>query len=143
MNSNSPKGFSLIELVVAIAVAGILATAFISAFSTVLRTSTSPQDLALESIVAGKMDELLSGSFQSAVAASGTCAMFSVNATTPLSCFPDDHSFSYYSMVITGQSSVVSGITINSGVHLTVTAGANFLCASCVGSLSGDTFDVQ
>ena len=108
---------------------GVLATGFLSAFSSVLRTSTSPLQLvAMENLAASQMDRLLSGTFQSAVAASGTAPIFNVDGTD-------------YWAAITGQSAIVNTATVASGVHLTVTM-STALCASCV-SLSGDTFDVQ
>lgn len=132
MNSGSKKqlGFSLIELIAGIVILGVLATGFLSAFSSVLRTSASPLQLvAMENIAASQMDRLLSGTFQSAVAASGTAPTFNVDGTN-------------YWAVIAGQSSVVdTSTTVASGVHLSVTM-STALCASCV-SLSGDTFDVQ
>ncbi|MFA7239279.1 MAG: type II secretion system protein [Sulfuricellaceae bacterium] len=129
MNNATQKGFSIVEMIVAIVVIGILATGFISAFSSVLRTSASPlQTAAMEDIAASQMDYLLSGTFQSAVAASGTAPTFTVDGTV-------------YQAVITGQSSVVNTVTMGPGVHITVTVSTE-LCASCV-SLSGDTFDVQ
>ena len=110
-------------------VLAILATGFISAFSVVLKTSASPLQIAtMENIAASQMDNLLSGAFQSAVAASGTTPTFNVDGTS-------------YLAAIAGQSSVVGGTTVASGMHVTVTVSTN-LCASCV-SLSGDTFDVQ
>ena len=131
MNSNFQKqqGFSLVEMIVGIVVLGILATGFLSAFSSVLKTSASPLQLAImENIAASQMDYLLSGTFQSAIAASGTTVPFNVDST-------------YYNAAITGQSSVVNTATVASGIHVTVTISTD-LCASCV-SLSGDTFDVQ
>lgn len=123
------RGFSLVELIVAIVVIAVLVAGFLSAFSVVLKRSVSPlQANVMESLAASQMDKLLSGSFASAVAASGTTQAFSVDGTN-------------YWAGMAGQSSVVGGSTVASGVHLTVTVSTN-LCVSCV-SLSGDTFDVQ
>lgn len=148
LNKDSQRGFSLIEMAVAIVVLAILATAFISAFSSVMRTSASPlQTSVMEDIAASQLDYLLSGSFQSAVAAS--------SFTIPISggfdywaVISGQYSVVSEATVTSGQYSVVSGTTVTSGIHLTVnvysdadTAKAN-LCMSCV-SLSGDTFDVQ
>ena len=117
------------ELIAAIVVIAILATGFLSAFSVVLKTSASPLQIAvMESIAAGQMDKLLSDSFASAVAASGTAPTFNVDGTD-------------YWLAIAGQSSVVGGSTVASGVHLSVTISTS-QCVSCV-SLVGDTFDVQ
>jgi prepilin-type N-terminal cleavage/methylation domain-containing protein len=129
-NSARQQGFSLVELIAGMIVLAILATGFLSAFSAVLKTSASPlQTAVMENIAASQMDYLLSGTFQSAVVASGTTPKFNVDGTE-------------YWAAIAGQSSVVSGSpAASSGVHLTVTVSTN-LCASCV-SLSGDTFDVQ
>lgn len=128
-NRAKNRGFSLVELIAAIVVIAVLATGFLSAFSVVLKTSASPLQIAvMEGIAAGQMDRLLSASFASAVAASGTTPTFNVEGTD-------------YWVAIAGQSSVVGGSTVASGVHLTVTASTN-LCVSCV-SLSGDSFDVQ
>lgn len=119
----------MVELIAAIVVLAILATGFLSAFSVVLKSSASPlQITVMEGIAAGQMDKLLSDSFASAVAASGTTPTFNVDGTD-------------YWVAIAGQSSVVGGNTVASSVHLTVTVSTN-LCVSCV-SLVGDTFDVQ
>ncbi len=122
-------GFSLVELVVGIVVLAVIATGFFSAFSSVMKNTTSPlQVVAMENIASGQMDYLLSGSFQSAVAASGTAPTFNVDGTA-------------YWAAIAGESSIVGGVSVASGVHLTVTVSAAF-CASCV-TLTGDSFDVQ
>lgn len=113
----------------AIVVVAILATGFLSAFSVVLKTSASPLQLnVMESLAASEMDRLLSGTFQSALAASGSSATFKIDGTD-------------YWAAIAGQSSVVGSVPVASGVHLTVTVSTG-LCVSCV-SLSGDTFNVQ
>jgi prepilin-type N-terminal cleavage/methylation domain-containing protein len=130
-NSARQQGFSLVELIAGMVVLAILATGFLSAFSVVLKNSVSPlQTVAMESIAASQMDKLLSGTFQSAVAASGTTVSgINVDGTD-------------YWVTVAGQSSVVGGsLVASSGVHLTVTVSTS-QCASCV-SLSGDTFDVQ
>jgi len=129
VNTAKQQGFSIIELIAGIVVVAVLATGFISAFSSVLKNSVSPlQTVAMESIAASQMDTLLSGTFQSAVAASGTMPIFNVDGSN-------------YRAAIAGQSSVVGGATVASGLHVTVTMSADN-CVSCV-SLSGDAFDVQ
>lgn len=116
-------------MIAGIVIVAILSVGFLSAFSSVLRTSASPsQIVVMEGIAAGKMDELLSGPFSNAVAASGVPQTFIVDGTN-------------YWVNIQGQSSVVSGATYANSLHLTVTVNTA-LCASCV-SLSGDTFNVQ
>lgn len=111
-------------------VLAILATGFLSAFSAVLKNSVSPlQTVAMENIAAGQMDKLLSGTFQSALAVSGSSPQSSVVGDTT------------YWTAFSVASSVVNGATVASGVHVAVTVSTD-LCASCV-SLSGDTFDVQ
>ena len=115
-------------MIVGIAVLAILATGFLSAFYSVLSTSSSPlQTVVMENVAASQMDKLLSGTFQSAVAAS---------SVTPASSIVDGTVYWAYT---TGQSSVVSALavvtTVPSGVHLTVTV-SNV-------SLSGDSFDVH
>ena len=116
-------------MIAGIVILAILATGFLSAFSSVLRTSASPLQIAvMEGIAAGKMDELLSGPFSNAVAASGTAPQFTVDGTT-------------YWANIQGQSSIVAGTMYLNSIHLTVTVSTN-LCQSCV-ALSGDTFNVQ
>lgn len=123
------RGFSLIEMIAGIVIVAILSVGFLSAFSSVLRTSVSPLQIAvMEGLAAGKMDELLSGPFSKAVAASGTAPQFIVDGTN-------------YWVNIQGQSSVVSGVTYAASLHLTVTVNTD-LCQSCV-ALSGDTFNVQ
>lgn len=110
-------------------VVAILGTAFLSAFSSLLKTSASPMQTAvMESLAAGQLDRALSGSFQSAVAVSGTTIPLNVDGTP-------------YWAVFTGVSSVIGNVTVASGIHLTVTLSADN-CVSCV-SLSGDSFDVQ
>jgi len=124
------RGFSLVELIAGIMVLAILATGFLSAFSSVLKNSVSPlQTVAMESIAASQMDRLLSGTFQSAVAVSGSSPQSSVVGDTT------------YWAAFSVASSVVNGATVASGVHVVVTVSTDN-CASCV-SLSGDTFDVQ
>lgn len=123
-------GLSIIELILAIVVIAVLATGFLSAFSSVLKNSVSPIQLAsMESLAASEMDRLLSGSFASAIHPSGTApSTFNIDGTQYLAAF-------------TVQSSVISSMAVSSGVHVTVTISAD-LCESCV-SLAGDTFNVE
>lgn len=130
-NPKTQRGFSIVEVITAIVVIAVLATGFLSAFSSVLKSSVSPLQLAvMEDLAASEMDRLLSGAFASAVAASSTATRtFSVDGT-------------FYRVNIRGASSVIGGVTLPaSGVHLTVTVSTD-LCVSCV-ALAGDTFDVQ
>jgi prepilin-type N-terminal cleavage/methylation domain-containing protein len=126
----SQRGFSIIEVISAIVVIAVLTTGFLSAFSSVLKNSVSPLQLAImEDLAASEMDRLLSGSFESAVAASSPVAKtFRIDGTP-------------YRVSIRGASSVVANVPVASGVHLTLTVSTD-LCVSCV-SLAGDTFDVQ
>lgn len=128
VDSMRQLGFSLVELITAIAVIAVLATGFFSAFSIVLKNTVSPLQLpVMENIAATQMDYLLAGTFQSAVYAP-VSRTFNVDGT--------DY-FAYFAV----QSSVIAGQAVASGVHVRVTVDtAN--CASCV-SLYGDTFDVQ
>ncbi len=129
MARNSQRGFSIVEVIVAIVVVSMLATAFLSAFSSVLKNSVSTLDInIMEGIASSELDRALSGTFQSAVALSGVPATVVVEGNS-------------YSISYTGRSSV-SGVTpLISSLHLTVTVETD-ACISCV-SLSGDTFDVQ
>lgn len=116
-------------MVVAIAVLAMLATAFLSAFTSVLKSSVSSGEISImESLAASQMERALSGTFQSAVALSGTQVTLTVDDAP-------------YSVAFLGKSSVVNAAVVASGLHVTVVVG-HTLCASCV-SLTGDTFDVQ
>lgn len=127
LNNDSQQGFSIVEMVVAIVVIGILATGFISAFSSVLRTSASPlQTSAMEYIAASQMDKVLSGSFLSAVNAPAYNETVNVDGTDYFAVF---------------QSALITGVTADSGVHVTVTISTE-LCASCV-ALFWDAFNVK
>lgn len=126
-NPKTQRGFSIVEVITAIVVIAVLVTGFLSAFSSVLKNSVSPLQLAvMEDLAASEMDRLLSGSYMSAVAASSTApAIFNVDGTT-------------YRAVFASNSYVVSTV---SAMHVAVTISTD-LCVSCV-SLAGDTFDVQ
>lgn len=129
MAANRQRGFSIVEVVVAIAVVSMLATAFLSAFSSLLKSSVSGGEISImESLATSQLERALSGTFQSAVALSGTQSISSVDDAP-------------YSVTFLGQSSVVNTSAVDSGLHVTVVVGTT-LCASCV-RLSGDTFDVQ
>lgn len=132
-NPKTQRGFSIVEVITAIVVIAVLVTGFLSAFSSVLKSSVSPLQLAvMEDLAASEMDRLLSGSFLSATHPSGTdFATFNVDGTA-------------YRAIFASQSYAVSTIPAVSAVsamHVTVTIDTD-LCASCV-SLTGDTFNVQ
>lgn len=129
-NFKGQRGFSIVEVITAIVVIAVLVTGFLSAFSSVLKNSVSPLQLAvMEDLAASEMDRLLSGTFASATHPSATVpATLNVDGTQ-------------YRAAFTVQSSVISGVAVSSGVHVTVTISAD-LCVSCV-ALAGDTFDVQ
>lgn len=120
------QGFSLAEVVVAMVVVAMLATAFLSAFSVVLRNSASPMQTALmEDVVAGQLDQVLSGTFQSAVAIPAS-ATVNVGGTIYTAAF---------------SSALVDALPAASAVHVTVTVW----CDSCMASstLSGDVYAIH
>lgn len=120
------QGFSLAEVVVAIVVVAMLATAFLSAFSVVLRNSATPVQTALmEDIVAAQLDQVLSGTFQSAVAIPAS-ATVNVGGTIYTAAF---------------SSALVDALPTASAVHVTVTVW----CDSCMASstLSGDVYAIR
>ncbi|MBS4099547.1 MAG: prepilin-type N-terminal cleavage/methylation domain-containing protein [Sulfuricella sp.] len=114
-------GFSLIEVVVAIVALTMLTTAFLSAFSSVLKSSPSPLQLILmEQIAAARLDSVMRLPVQSAI------------ATAPVSTVTVEGT----DYTITFTSSVFP----NSAAPVSANIAATVTCNGCTSntSLTGD-----
>jgi prepilin-type N-terminal cleavage/methylation domain-containing protein len=121
ISTDRPRGFSLIEVIIAIVAISILVTAFIPVFTIVTKGSVSSQQTAtMENIAASNLDKFLTSAYSTACTNPADVTLANTTYSTNLSC--------------------TSNSPMTGGKHIVVTIS----CSGCSSvSLAGDAYDIQ